>query len=284
MKKKVLLVTILSGMLLMTGCASSNECSNHEWKDATCNEAKLCTVCGVTEGTALEHEWKDATCESAKTCTVCGVTEGTALEHEWKDATCDKAKTCTVCGIIEGDALAHDWKEATYEEPKTCSLCGLTDGDVLIAEAEEVKAVETAGETKEVKTETATPVVETQTPATTTDPLAGVELGVNPVTGAENQPLEWMGVDDPVPGDVYIENPNDTGIDPAVEYDPSIWHEPGTAAAEDPLVVDNHGHAPIIGYYTDGVHKYYASEEKTEHDRLRNQTFIDQGMTFVPLN
>ena len=55
--------------------------SAHDWKDATCTEAKTCSVCGATEGEALGHnygEWiyNAETSEVTKTCqNGCGATE-----------------------------------------------------------------------------------------------------------------------------------------------------------------------------------------------------------------
>ena len=52
----------------------------HHWVAATCDKPKTCSVCGKTEGSALDHKWKDATEDAPKTCTVCGKTEGKPLE------------------------------------------------------------------------------------------------------------------------------------------------------------------------------------------------------------
>ena len=102
----------------------------HSYSEATCIQAKKCS-CGATEGAPLGHQWKDATCERPKTCTVCGATEGSAVGHSWKDATCTAAKSCTICGITSGSALGHQWKDATYSSPKQCVNCSTTEGDAL---------------------------------------------------------------------------------------------------------------------------------------------------------
>ena len=126
---------------------------NHDWVDATCEDAKFCTICGETEGEALGHDWADATCETAKTCNTCGATEGEApghnypndtdpctvcgkpnpavCEHHWIDATCETPKTCELCAETEGEALGHDFADATCTAPKTCNTCGATEGDAL---------------------------------------------------------------------------------------------------------------------------------------------------------
>ena len=41
------------------------------------------------------HTWVDATCEAPKTCSVCGVTEGEALEHTYTEG------VCSGCGAIQ---------------------------------------------------------------------------------------------------------------------------------------------------------------------------------------
>ena len=44
-------------------------------------------VCCMLTGCNMSHEWQEATCTEAKTCSVCGETEGKALGHTWKEAT-----------------------------------------------------------------------------------------------------------------------------------------------------------------------------------------------------
>ena len=104
---------------------------DHIWSDATCSAPKTCTICGNTEGTALEHTWTDATCTAPKTCSVWGGTEGATIDHTWTDATCTAPKTCSVCGTTEGTAVDHTWTDATCFAAKTCSTCGTTEGDAL---------------------------------------------------------------------------------------------------------------------------------------------------------
>ena len=79
----------------------------------------------------LGHSWADATCTEAKTCSVCAETEGEALGHTWADATCTEAKTCTVCAETEGEALGHTWKKLSNVDVmaeteviyQVCELC-----------------------------------------------------------------------------------------------------------------------------------------------------------------
>lgn len=90
---------------------------NHEWKDATCNDPKTCSICGTVEGTKLEHSWKEANCSDPKTCKLCGATEGSSLGHKWKTATCETAKKCSTCGKTEGSANGHSYVNGI------CSVC-----------------------------------------------------------------------------------------------------------------------------------------------------------------
>ena len=78
----------------------SSKCT-HSWESASCEKAKTCSLCSVTEGSALGHTWIDATCEKAKTCSLCSATEGSALGHT---IVIDKAvaATCTQEGKTEG--------------------------------------------------------------------------------------------------------------------------------------------------------------------------------------
>ncbi len=121
--------------------AEAEECV-HNWKDATCTEAKTCSVCGETEGTALGHTWADATCTTPKTCSVCNVTEGIALGHteeviEGSYPTCTEpglsdGVKCKVCGEVikvqkEISALGHREIPVAKVDP-TCTTVGLTAG------------------------------------------------------------------------------------------------------------------------------------------------------------
>ena len=104
---------------------------NHEWVNATCNEPKVCVLCGETNGDATGHQWVDATCTTAKACAVCGITEGNSNGHNWIDATCETSKTCLNCKLIDGNPLGHNWSDASCSTAKQCSVCENTDGEPL---------------------------------------------------------------------------------------------------------------------------------------------------------
>lgn len=103
----------------------------HSYSDATCTDAKICSGCGATEGSALGHSYCDATCTEDEICFRCGETGGSALGHSYIDATCTEAETCFRCGITMGSALGHSYSDATCTEDETCIRCGAKKGTAL---------------------------------------------------------------------------------------------------------------------------------------------------------
>ena len=117
----------------------------HSWEEATCAAPKHCSVCGMTQGEALEHtpgaaakeNEVEATCKAGGSydlvvrCTACGGILSTehktteAEEHAWDDADCNNPKTCKNCGAEEGEALGHDYRKGV------CSRCGAADPDYV---------------------------------------------------------------------------------------------------------------------------------------------------------
>ena len=105
----------------------------HDWKEATCTEAAICKLCGVTGAAALGHDWKEATCTEAAICKRCGIKGSAALGHDWTKATCKVKSTCKRCKITRGKLAAHTWSkwkvtaEATHEKKgkkeRKCGIC-----------------------------------------------------------------------------------------------------------------------------------------------------------------
>ena len=105
----------------------------HDWKEATCTEAAICKLCGVTGAAALGHDWKEATCTEAAVCKRCGIKGAAALGHDWTKATCKLKSTCKRCKITRGKLAAHTWSkwkvtaEATHEKKgkkeRKCGIC-----------------------------------------------------------------------------------------------------------------------------------------------------------------
>lgn len=127
--RAILLLCLMAAVISLSGCG---ECE-HQWMEPSCEKAKTCARCGLTEGSFLGHEWRDATCVKARTCAVCGKTGGSALGHTWQDATCTEVKTCTVCNSTEGEPRGHDLKPANYQEAAQCVVCGHVEGEQLEA-------------------------------------------------------------------------------------------------------------------------------------------------------
>lgn len=122
------LISFIILVLCLFAFASCGECE-HSWQDATCNSPKVCSLCGVTNGSPLEHSWQNATCSFPKTCTLCKKTEGNALSHVWANEGCMTPNTCLLCGTQNGVA-DHAWIDATCLTPKFCPSCGAQEGEV----------------------------------------------------------------------------------------------------------------------------------------------------------
>ena len=78
---------------------------SHEWREATCTEAKSCAKCDTTEGSPLGHDWKEATCTQPETCERCKATKGKSLGHEITEWITDKEATCTETGSKHGTCI-----------------------------------------------------------------------------------------------------------------------------------------------------------------------------------
>lgn len=61
----------------------------HNWKDATCDTPKYCTICNSKKGKSIDHLWKEADCINPKVCLYCKKTEGAPLGHTVNIGYCD---------------------------------------------------------------------------------------------------------------------------------------------------------------------------------------------------
>lgn len=113
-------------VIIVAVCMSMGENADFDWS------SKVYTVQIKLAGQTAKHthSFSEATCTEAKTCSVCGITEGSPLEHDFTDPTCTSSGTCKRCGITSGKTLSHHWLSATYDAPATCELCGVTRGSV----------------------------------------------------------------------------------------------------------------------------------------------------------
>lgn len=90
-RRKHLVILTLIACTFLAGCACQ-----HDWRDATCTEPKICAKCGETEGDALGHNWGEWEVSIEATPTSDGL----------------KERTCTLCGEKETDWYSV---EALYE-------------------------------------------------------------------------------------------------------------------------------------------------------------------------
>lgn len=125
-------VAVVCTVLLLTGGVVFAYFNVHLWTDATCTTAKVCKICGKTEGSSLGHRWLKNDCVSPKTCSVCGEASNQAAGHTWIPATCTTPKTCSVCGMTQGGTASHSLTTNTYsdyshnkvETEEVCTQCG----------------------------------------------------------------------------------------------------------------------------------------------------------------
>lgn len=92
----------------------------HSFSSVTCTEDAVCE-CGEIGEKANGHTWQEASCTEAKKCSVCGITEGSEKGHSWEKATCTSAKKCSWCGVTDGSSLDHSYYNGN------CSYCGSSD-------------------------------------------------------------------------------------------------------------------------------------------------------------
>ncbi len=100
----LLVLILMIGTVLGTiGCGDETytpgDGHEHVWTEATCTEAKKCTLCGLTDGMPNGHTGGTATCTAQSVCTVCGLPYGALGTHNYVD------HVCNVCGADETQTL-----------------------------------------------------------------------------------------------------------------------------------------------------------------------------------
>ena len=93
-----------------TGSSDAQNPSNahtHSWVEATCTQAKTCTICQATEGSAKGHTPQKIDAVAA-TCTTAGNTEGS---------------NCATCKAVLVEPTVVEAKGHDYQD-RTCSVCG----------------------------------------------------------------------------------------------------------------------------------------------------------------
>lgn len=100
---------------------TEGEALGHDWKTA-CETPETCARCGQTRGEAPGHSWVDATCVEAKHCSVCGTEDGVALGHRIEAGK-----------IVERLASAGDAGSggSAYYHVGTCAVCAEEAEDLI---------------------------------------------------------------------------------------------------------------------------------------------------------
>ena len=136
MKKiiKTLLVVMVVVLALTAFVACDKECA-HTGGAATCTEAAVCELCGVSYGSPLGHS-ESFTTPVDPTCTEAGISGKSyctrcdavlveeivipATGHTAGDAaTCTTAQKCETCGVVLVEALGHTDADENY----VCDVC-----------------------------------------------------------------------------------------------------------------------------------------------------------------
>lgn len=124
MKKKILtlILIVTVSVSVLAGCGNTAETVSSS--NVATGETETAEVTDNTDA-ECEHEWVEATCEEAKHCSKCGETEGAALGHTMTEATYKEAAVCTVCGETEGEAKQSYFDEHGVEvadAPVACTV------------------------------------------------------------------------------------------------------------------------------------------------------------------
>ena len=97
----------------------------------------------------VEHRWNDATCTAPKTCSVCKITEGSALGHKYETAWSKDADKhwhkCSVCGDKTNEET-HSWDKGTVTIQPGCTTAG-TKTFGCICGATKTENIDAAGHT-----------------------------------------------------------------------------------------------------------------------------------------
>ena len=122
LKKLGILTLIIALTMLFSSCG---ECE-HQWDEATCSQAKHCTLCYITEGEPLGHSWTEATYEAPKTCSGCGIVSGEPLERPKFSEDEILASNAIVQNQYRFDFLFGSDKKLEYDEENGILLFVLT--------------------------------------------------------------------------------------------------------------------------------------------------------------
>ena len=99
----------------------------------------------------VEHRWNDATCTAPKTCSVCKITEGSALGHNYETTWSNDADKhwykCSRCDDKKDEA-AHEWDEGLITTPPTCTTAGTRTFTCNVCSEKKTETIKAKGHTK----------------------------------------------------------------------------------------------------------------------------------------
>lgn len=98
---------------------------DHDWREATCYDAKVCKICNYIGGPALGHTGGTASCDELAKCERCGVEYGD-YKHNMTEASCYAAAVCLDCGKTVGDKLSHN-PVADYKSGELKYICPMCE-------------------------------------------------------------------------------------------------------------------------------------------------------------
>ena len=115
MKRLSLFLLSLVLVFAFGACTLFAPICEHEYDNA-CDAS--CNTCG--EERSITHTFADADCTTAKTCTVCGLTDGSALGHSFLDG------ACTDCSAEDPDYVPHTHSYDAALTAPDCTNAGFT--------------------------------------------------------------------------------------------------------------------------------------------------------------
>lgn len=140
-RKKWVIAAISSVVVFILAIERMPTCE-HVWEEATCENAKTCSLCGDYEGESLGHDSNELKPVKEATCTEVGRMEGCCTrcgevihedipkkEHQMGEQRIIKEATCEAVGEIE-----QSCEYCGYIEKASVSATGHTDGEWEITE------------------------------------------------------------------------------------------------------------------------------------------------------
>lgn len=124
-------VTVSSGIGTVSNYAGSGHTHDDEYTYE--NDTQHKGVCYCRDSTLQDHSGGTATCANAKVCTVCNQSYGSALGHAWSDwSKISETQHQRVCGNDSShtETADHSGGTATCTSVKVCTVCSQSYGSV----------------------------------------------------------------------------------------------------------------------------------------------------------